>query len=180
MKDRFLKPVVVKETTGSGEIPLPVSFEGGFTLLELIITLAIISILAASTIPVARNVIKRNKEIELRRELREIRMAIDLYHAACRTPPGFSKFEVNEDDEQCYPKDLEVLVKGVKGGGSVDKTFRFLRRIPIDPFTGKSDWGTRSMNDDPDSSGSDGKHVWDVYSKAEGTALDGKTKYKDF
>ena len=183
-----LKSVIGRETTGSGDIPLPALFgvppsgglNSGFTLLELIITLAIISILAASTIPVARNMIKRNKEVELRRDLREIRMAIDNYNAACRTPPGFSKFEVNEEDEQCYPKDLEVLVKGVKGGGQVDKTYRFLRRIPNDPLTGKPDWGVRSMNDDPDSTSTDGKHVWDVYSNAPGTALDGKTKYKDF
>jgi general secretion pathway protein G len=154
--------------------------EAGFTLLELIITLAIISILAASTIPVARNVIKRNKEMELRRNLREMRMAIDNYNAACRTPPGFSKFETDEEAQQCYPKDLEVLVKGIKSAGPEDKTLRFLRRVPNDPFTGKPDWGTRSMNDDPDSTSTDGKHVWDVFSNAPGTALDGKTKYKDF
>jgi general secretion pathway protein G len=189
MRGSTLKSVVGRERrSGSGEIPLPDSYralriergEAGFTLLELIITLAIISILAASTIPVARNVIKRNKELELRRNLREMRMAIDNYNAACRTPPGFSKFETDEQEQQCYPKDLEVLVKGVKAAGAVDRTFRFLRRIPNDPFTGKPDWGFRSINDDPDSTGWDGKHVWDVYSNAPGTALDGKTKYKDF
>jgi general secretion pathway protein G len=144
----------------------------------LIITVAIISILAASTIPVARNVIKRNKEMELRRNLREMRMAIDNYNATCRTV-GFSEFETNLEEEQCYPKDLEVLVKGVKAKGAIDKTYRFLRRIPSDPFTGKPDWGTRSMEDDADSIGG-GKYVWDVYSRAEGVALDGKTKYRDF
>jgi general secretion pathway protein G len=188
MRDSTLKSVVGREReSGSGEIPLPDSYralriergEAGFTLLELIITLAIISILAASTIPVARNVIKRNKELELRRNLREMRMAIDNYNATCRTV-GFSAFETNEDEQQCYPKDLEVLVKGVKGKGAIDKTYRFLRRIPNDPFTGKPDWGFRSIEDDPDSTGWDGKHVWDVYSNAPGTALDGKTKYKDF
>jgi general secretion pathway protein G len=189
MRGSTLKSVVGRERrSGSGEIPLPDSYralriergEAGFTLLELIITLAIISILAASTIPVARNVIKRNKELELRRNLREMRMAIDNYNAACRTPPGFSKFETDEQEQQCYPKDLEVLVEGVKAAGAIDKTFRFLRRIPNDPFTGKPDWGFRSIEDDPDSTGWDGKHVWDVYSNAPGTALDGKTKYKDF
>jgi general secretion pathway protein G len=189
MTDRSLKSVVVIEMkSGSGEIPLPDSYgalpaghrEAGFTLLELIITLAIISILAASTIPIARNVIKRNKEMELRRNLREMRMAIDNYYAACRTPPGFSKFETNEEEQQCYPKDLEVLVKGVKAAGTSDKTFRFLRRIPNDPITGKPDWGFRSIEDDPESGSWDGKHVWDVFSNAPGTALDGKTKYKDF
>jgi general secretion pathway protein G len=192
MRDRSLKSVIGREKrTGSGEIPLPDSYpalrfllrgrsEAGFTLLELIITLAIISILAATTIPVARNVIRRNKELELRRNLREIRMAIDNYNAACRMPPGFSDFETDFQEEQCYPKDLEVLVKGVKAKGAIDKTFRFLRRIPNDPFTGKPDWGFRSINDDPDSTSWDGKHVWDVYSNAPGTALDGKTKYGDF
>jgi general secretion pathway protein G len=148
-------------------------------LLELIITLAIISILAASTIPVARNVIKRNKELELRRNLREMRMAIDNYKATCETV-GFSDFETNKEEDQCYPKDLEVLVNGVKARGAIDKTYRFLRRIPNDPFTGKPDWGTRSMEDDFDSIGGSDKYVWDVYSNAPGIALDGKTKYRDF
>jgi general secretion pathway protein G len=189
MRERPLQSMIGRGTiSGSGEIPLPDSLraprsgrgEAGFTLLELIITLAIISILAASTIPIARNVIRRNKELELRRNLREMRMAIDNYNAACRTPPGFSKFETDDEEELCYPKDLEVLVNGIKAGGAVDKTYKFLRRLPKDPFTGKSDWGTRSMEDDPDSSGGNGKHVWDVYSKAPGIALDGKTQYKDF
>jgi general secretion pathway protein G len=176
--------------SGSGEIPLPDSYralprersEAGFTLLELIITLAIISILAASTIPVARNVITRNKELELRRNLREMRRAIDNYKVDCDRDL-FSQFEVDKEEDQCYPKNLEVLVKGVKANtartGQVDKTYRYLRRIPNDPFTGRPDWGVRSMEDDFDSTGG-GKYVWDVYSKAPGTALDGKTKYKDF
>jgi general secretion pathway protein G len=150
-------------------------------LLELIITLAIISILAASTIPVARNVIRRNKELELRRNLREMRMAIDRYNVDCKMQL-ISPFELDQED-QCYPKNLEVLVKGVKANtttsGQIDKTLRYLRRLPNDPITGKPDWGVRSMEDDGDSIGS-GKYVWDVYSNAPGTALDGKTKYKDF
>jgi general secretion pathway protein G len=150
-------------------------------LLELIITLAIISILAASTIPVARNVIKRNKEIELRRNLREIRMAIDAYNADCKADK-ISKFDREVEDE-CYPKSLEVLVEGVKANtqaGQLDKTLRYLRRLPIDPFTEKADWGTRSIDDEPGSASFDGDHVWDVYSRAPGTALDGKTQYKDW
>jgi general secretion pathway protein G len=193
MRDRSLKSVIGREKrSGSGEIPLPDSYpalrilgrrrsETGFTLLELIITLAIISILAATTIPVARNVIKRNKELELRRNLREMRMAIDRYNVDCNMKL-ISPFEVDAED-QCYPKNLEVLVKGVKANtsasGQIDKTLKYLRRLPNDPFTGKPDWGVRSMDDEPDSLGS-GKYVWDVYSNAPGTALDGKTKYRDF
>lgn len=141
--------------------------------------MAIIAILAAGTIPVARNIIKREKELELRRSLREIRMAIDAYKNACERPPGISPFEKKEGDE-CYPTELEVLVKGVKAAGTADRTLRFLRRVPKDPFSGKPDWGYRSINDDPGSTSWDGKHIFDVYSNTRGTALDGKTQYKDW
>ncbi|MDX2029954.1 MAG: type II secretion system protein [Blastocatellia bacterium] len=150
--------------------------QAGFTLLELIITLAIISVLAAGTIPVAKNMIRREKEMELRRNLRELRKAIDAYKISCEQG-NVGPLDRKVDDE-CYPPSLEILVEGIhppnKGG---DTTIRFLRRIPKDPFTGTTEWGLRSVQDDPESTGGGGQNVYDVYSKAPGMSLDGKTEY---
>jgi general secretion pathway protein G len=151
--------------------------EAGFTLLELIIALGIIAILAAGAIPVAKNLIRRQKEIELRRNLREIRQAIDAYHLACPSLVGPLDRKV---DDECYPPTLELLVEGIHPVNQGDRTVRFLRRIPKDPFTDNTDWGKRSVQDDPDSSSWGGQNIYDVYSQAPGTALDGKTKYKDW
>jgi len=169
--------------TGCGNDPLPtphssLPIESGFTLLELIITLAIIAILAAGTIPVARNMIKREKEMELRRNLREIRKAIDSYNIACNAQL-VGQLDRKVDDE-CYPPTLEILVEGIHPPNKGDSTIRFLRRIPRDPFTGKTEWGQRSIQDDPDSASWGGQNVYDVFSLAPGKALDGKTQYKDW
>jgi general secretion pathway protein G len=153
--------------------------ESGFTLLELIIVLAIIAVLTAGTIPVARNLIKREREIELRRNLREIRRAIDAFKVACDSQQ-VSPLDRNAPNDECYPKNLEILVEGITPPNRVNTTLRFLRRIPKDPFTGNTDWGLRSVQDDPDSTSWGGQSVFDVYSKAPGTALDGKTLYRDF
>jgi general secretion pathway protein G len=150
--------------------------ESGFTLLELLITLAIVAVLTAGTIPVAKNMIKREKEMELRRNLRELRKSIDAYKIACdggKVSPLDKKI-----DDECYPKDLQILVDGINPPNT-NSTIRFLRRIPEDPFTGNKDWGTRSIQDDPDSTGGGGENVFDVFSKAPGTALDG-SKYSDW
>jgi general secretion pathway protein G len=152
--------------------------QSGFTLLELIITLAIIAVLAAGTVPVARNMIKREKEMELRRNLREIRKAIDAYKRFCETPGNVSPLDRKVDDE-CYPAELQTLVDGIRPPNKVDEIRRFLRHIPNDPFLGKPDWGLRSAQDDSDSTSWGGQHVYDVYSKAQGTALDG-SKYSDW
>jgi general secretion pathway protein G len=127
--------------------------ESGLTLVELIVT-----------------VVKRAKERELRYDLWQMRDAIDKYKDAA--DKGAFQTKV---DSQNYPPDLETLVNGVDVQG---KKLKFLRRIPIDPMTGKAEWGLRSMQDDPTSDSWGGQNVFDVYSKSEGTALDGE-KYKD-
>jgi general secretion pathway protein G len=159
--------------------------ESGFTLLELIITLAIITVLALGTIPVARNLIKREREKELRRTLREIRTAIDAYYYVCNGQPGISFLDRKVEDA-CYPPKLETLVEGVHlntqpgGLSKSDNLIRFLRRIPNDPFTGKPEWGMRSVQDDSDSTSWGGQNVYNVYSLAPGVALDGKTRYYEW
>jgi general secretion pathway protein G len=146
-----------------------VARKNGFTLLELIVAMTILMVLTAVAMPVVRVTIQRGKERELRRDLWEMRDAIDRYKDAADR----GAFQVKVDS-QGYPPDLETLVKGVDSNG---KKLRFLRRIPVDPMTGKTEWGLRSMQDDPDSDSWGGQSVFDVYTKSEGTGLDG-TKYK--
>ena len=142
--------------------------ERGLTLVELIVTVAIISILASAAIPLARFQIKRQNERVLRYDLWQMRDAIDKYKDAADK----GAFQIKLDS-QGYPPDLQTLVDGVDVQG---KKLRFLRKIPIDPMTNQPDWGMRSMQDDPDSDSYGGQSVFDVYSKSQGTALDG-TKY---
>jgi general secretion pathway protein G len=142
--------------------------ERGLTLVELIVTVAILSILASAAVPVTIFTVKRDHEHELRRDLWEMRDAIDAYKDAADRHAFQTKV-----DSQNYPPDLDTLVNGVDVQG---KKVRFLRKIPIDPMTGKAEWGMRSMQDDPDSDSYGGQSVFDVFSKAQGTALDG-TKY---
>lgn len=145
--------------------------ENGLTLVELIVTVAILGILAAAAVPVARFQVKREKEHELRRDLWEMRDAIDHYKDAADKNAFQTKV-----DSQGYPPDLETLVSGVDVQG---KKVKFLRRIPVDPMTGHAEWGLHSMQDDPKSDSFGGQSVFDVYSKSTGTALDG-TKYSDW
>lgn len=142
--------------------------ERGLTLIELIVTCFIISILASAAIPIARFQIKRDKERQLRADLWMMRDAIDKYKDAADRGAFQTKV-----DSQNYPPDLDTLVNGVDVQG---KKLKFLRKIPVDPMTGQADWGERSMQDDPDSDSFGGQSVFDVYSKSQGTALDG-TKY---
>ena len=146
----------------------------GFTLIELIVSIFIISILIGLALPLAKNSIKREKEFELRSALREMRTAIDKYKDA--SDRGFIQMKVDTDG---YPETLQVLVDGVQMVGQVDKKLKFLRRIPIDPMTDKTDWGLRSYQDDPKSTSWGGQDIFDVYTKSEGTAFDG-TKYKEW
>jgi general secretion pathway protein G len=142
--------------------------EHGLTLVELIVTVAILSILASAAVPVTMFTVKRDHERELRRDLWEMRDAIDAYKDAADKHAFQTKV-----DSQNYPPDLDTLVTGVE---VQTKKVRFLRKIPIDPMTGKAEWGLRSMQDDPDSDSYGGQSVFDVHSKSLGTALDG-TKY---
>ena len=146
----------------------------GFTLIELMVTVLVISILVGLAVPLARNSIKRQREIELRTALREIRLALDKYKDL--SDRGFIMMKV---DTEGYPETLQVLVDGVQLVGQVDKKMKFLRRIPMDPMTRSAEWGMRSYQDDPKSSSWGGQNVFDVYTKSEGTAFDG-TKYKDW
>ncbi len=144
----------------------------GFTLLELIVAATILSILTLMALPLARVTIQREKEKELRQALWEMRDAIDRYKDAADRQAFQTKVDTNG-----YPPDLETLVKGVEMQGG--KKIRFLRSIPKDPMTKSTEWGLRSMQDDPDSDSWGGQSVFDVYTKSQGTGLDG-TKYKDW
>jgi general secretion pathway protein G len=143
----------------------------GFSLLELIIATAILLILSTMVLPLARVTIKRQKEHQLRADLWEMRDAIDRY----KLDADRGAFQTKVDS-QGYPPDLETLVKGVDVQG---KKVRYLRRIPIDPMTNSTEWGMRSMQDDPDSDSWGGQSVFDVFTKSQDEALDG-TKYKDW
>jgi general secretion pathway protein G len=143
----------------------------GFTLLELIVTTAILSILVGAAFPLVKITIYREREHELREALWMIRDAIDRYKDAADR----GAFQIKVGSEG-YPPDLDTLVNGVDIAG---KKLKFLRRIPVDPMTGKDEWGFRSLQDDPTSESWGEQNVFDVYTKSQGEALDG-TKYKDW
>ncbi len=155
---------------GTGRLRLPLnSGERGVTLTELIIVVTILAILATAAIPAVKFEVKRTKERELRADLWEMRRAIDMYKDVADLGGIQTKADSNN-----YPPDLQTLVNGVD---VKDKKMRFLREIPVDPMTGNTDWGLRSNQDAPDSDSFGGQDVYDVYSKSDGTGLDG-TKYK--
>ena len=151
--------------------------ERGFTYLELIIATMLLAILATAIIPVAQVSAKRAKEMELRRDLRMMRAGIDEYKRAVDL--GLIGGVDVQLGSEGYPKELEVLVEGVEQVGTPGKKLKFLRRIPIDPMTNSDEWGQRSYQDEHDSRFWGGQNVYDVYSKSNGTALDG-TKYRDW
>jgi len=154
------------------------SAEAGMTLIELILATGILLILAGAALPYARATVRSAKEAELRRDLRELRTAIDRYKDAADK----NQIRVSADSLG-YPPDLESMVKGVPlttvGGTQSDKRIRFLRRVPIDPMTGAADWGLRANQDDLDSTSWGGQNVFDVYSHSNATASDG-TRYSDW
>lgn len=148
----------------------------------MLVTLTILAILATAIMPLAKTAVKREKEIELRRNLRLIREAIDAYKKLADE----KKIEFDEDSYG-YPPDLETLVNGVEAEveeegedrSSSKKIAKFLRRIPRDPMTNSYDWGLKSYQDEYDSDVWGGENVYDIYTKSLGTALDG-TKYKEW
>jgi general secretion pathway protein G len=141
------------------------------TLVELIVAIAIMAILATGVLPITRTVVKREREKELRAALWTMRDAIDRYKDAADRGAFMIKL-----DSGGYPPDLDELVKGVDVQG---KKIKFLRHVPMDPMTHSAEWGMRSMQDDPTSDSWGGQAVFDVYTKSQGTALDG-TKYSDW
>ena len=146
----------------------------GFTLIEMIITVAILSLLAGLAIPVARNDSKRRREVALKYSLSELRRAIDGYKADCeRGLVGPLDRKLNDE---CYPPKLDVLVEGIHPPNST-RTIRYLRAIPIDPMSGKAEWGLRSVQDEPDTASWGEQNIYDVYTLSDGTALNG-TRYR--
>lgn len=144
----------------------------GVTLVEMIVVITILLILMGAAVPVMKVSVRRQRETDLRRDLWEMRSAIDRYKDAADK----NMFQIKLDS-QGYPPDLDTLVNGVEIAGG--KKLKFLRRVPVDPMTGNKDWGLRSMQDDPKSDSWGGQNVFDVYTKSPGTALNG-TKYTDW
>lgn len=152
----------------------------GVTLLELMITLAIIVVLASIAQPIAKISGKRAREVEFRENLRTIRNALDAFKMDWDLkviPRTVDSGIVNPDTG--FPVTLDVLVKGVPLGDSKGTIRRYLRRIPRDPMTGTTDWGLRCYQDEPDSTQWCEKDVYDVYTKSEDIGLD-KARYRDW
>jgi general secretion pathway protein G len=149
----------------------------GVTLIELVCTTAIVAILAMVAIPVVKTTVRKQKELELRRDLRILRGAIDDYKRMVGDNPQLQTFMKTGSDG--YPPDLDTLVSGLDTGELKQRKIKFLRRIPIDPMTGKADWAIRSNTQDRNVDFWDRLHVFDVRSRSRGTALDG-TNYADW
>jgi general secretion pathway protein G len=150
----------------------------GFTFIELLVVTTILLILASAVMPLARVTVRREREAELHRALREMRTAIDKYKDAVDNGL-IGSVDVKVGSEG-YPPDLETLVEGVTVANDASgRKLKFLRRIPMDPITHSTEWGLRAFGDKPDSSSWGGGNVYDVYCKSDATALDG-TKYKDW
>ena len=151
--------------------------EKGISLFEVGLAVGLLAVLALVALPAKHIMARRAKEVELRRDLREMRRAIDEYHRYA-VQGLVLQTDVSQD---FYPDELETLVKGVPlAGDPTGKKIRFLRRIPVDPMTGEAEWGLRSTRDDPDSTMWGGENVYDVYSLSEARALDGKTTYSQW
>jgi general secretion pathway protein G len=143
----------------------------GVTYLELVAVATILMILASAILPLGKVTVQRQRELELRRALRELRRAIDGYKGAVEAGQiGGTEVKLGSEG---YPPDLETLVKGVQRVGAVERKLKFMRRIPVDPMTSGTEWGLRCYQDDPDSTSWCGENVYDVYSKSQAKALDG-------
>ena len=142
--------------------------QAGFTLAELVTVAAVMTVLALVTLPVAKFTAKRSREADLRQSLREMRSAVDEYKRY--SDAGLIPVDLGTEG---YPKKLEVLVEGVEIVGQVDKKLKLLRRIPVDPMTGKDEWGLRSYQDAWDATSWGGEDIYDVYSLSRGVGLNG-------
>jgi len=152
--------------------------EAGYSFIELVIVTAILALLATAVMPLAQVTSQRQREAELRANLRQMRTAIDKFKDAV-DGGRISQTELKPGSEG-YPPDLETLVEGVPiQGDASGAMLKFLRRIPPDPMTNGTDWGLRSYQDKPDARSWGRQNVFDVYTKSEATALDG-TKYRDW
>ena len=140
----------------------------------MIVTMTIVAIIAGLAVPLARNAIIRQREVELRRALREIRVAIDRYKEA--SDLGLIQVTLGTEG---YPESLELLAEGVDQIGTVDRQLKFLRRISADPMTDSNQWGLRAYGDDPESTSWGGENVFDVYTRSQATAMDG-TSYREW
>lgn len=150
----------------------------GFTFVEVLVVSVLLLVLASAVLPLTKVTIQRQREIELRRVLREMRTAIDKFKDAADAQM-IAQMDIKAGSEG-YPEKLEVLVEGVRVQGDASgRKLKFLRRVPIDPMSGTAEWGFRSYQDDADSTSWGGQNVYDVHSKSDGTALDG-TKYRDW
>jgi general secretion pathway protein G len=172
----------MKFPDSAGGSPAPQRFEAGLTFIEVIIVVAIIMVLSAIVLPVAKFSVMREREMELRRNLRIIRDAIDAYHeAAAPTIAGVAPKIQTKFGTDGWPATLEALVEGeTLIGDAKGRKIRFLRRLPLDPITNSYDWGLRSTQDEPDSKSWGGENVWDVYCKAHVLSLDGVTYYDEW
>jgi general secretion pathway protein G len=150
----------------------------GFTILEIIISIIVLSVLTAAAVPMVRNSVKRQRELDLRQSLRQLRQAIDRYIEYAATHQNEIPIELKTPPPYC-PKDLKILEGFERANTATPSKVRFIRKIPIDPMTDSDDWGKRSYKDDPTASSWGGEDVFDVHSKSDGTALNG-TKYKDW
>ncbi len=147
----------------------------GMTLIELIVAFTIMMLLTTMAVPLARSKVRRDRERQLRYALADIRKAIDKY----KDMADAGKLGPQKQDGFNYPESLDILVEGVKVQGQVETKMKFLRRIPKDPFTNSTDWGKRSMQDDPKSNSWGGQNVFDVYTKTTEKAPDG-TPYSEW
>jgi general secretion pathway protein G len=152
--------------------------QDGYTFIELLVVVSILFVLASAAMPLAQVASQRQREMELRRTLREMRTAIDKFKDAV----DIGQIPTTEltPGSEGYPPDLETLVEGVTPANDASgRKLKFLRRVPVDPMTGSAEWGLRAQQDRPDATSWGGKNVFDVYTKSQGTALDG-TKYRDW
>ena len=157
---------------------LSVRRSDGYTFIELLVVTSILLILASAVMPLAQVASQRQREAELRRALREVRTAVDQFKNA--HDQGRIPTTELEPENEGYPPDLNTLVEGIAAANdATGRKLKFLRRVPIDPMTGSTEWGLRSYQDSPTSTSWGGQNVFDVYTKYQGTGLDG-SNYKDW